>query len=120
MEQELKPQILATFVKLSKSFKKLQKLQKSKIAYQEKGKDFPKQSEKNYQSSKAVVVDLIKGLQINTNKIEELINKLYKVNKNIVALEGKLLRLAVQYKISRDEFLQRANLQWTIDNANLQ
>ena len=107
MEQELKPQILETFSKLNKNFKKLQKLQKNKIAYQEKGKDFPKKSENNYQASKEVVVDLIKGLQINTNKIEELINKLYKVNKTIVSLEGKLLKLAIQHKISRDEFLEK-------------
>ena len=107
MEEELKPQILDTFKKLNKSFKKLQKLQKDKIAFQEKGKEFPKRSETSYQSSKAIVVDLIKGLQINTNKIEELINKLYVINKGIVSLEGKLLRLAVQYKISRDEFLDK-------------
>ncbi len=107
MEEELKPQILETFKKLNKSFKKLQKLQKDKIAFQEKGKEFPSRSEKSYQTSKAVVVELIKGLQINTNKIEELINKLYVINKGIVSLEGKLLRLAVQYKISRDEFLDK-------------
>ena len=107
MEQELKPQILETFSKLNKNFKKLQKLQKNKIAYQEKGKTFPTKSENNYQASKTIVVDLIKGLQINTNKIEELINKLYKVNKTIVSLEGKLLRLAMQYNISREEFLDK-------------
>ena len=107
MEDELKPQILEIFKKLNKSFKKLQKLQKDKIAYQEKGKEFPARSEKNYQTSKGAVVELIKGLQINTNKIEELINKLYVINKQIVTLEGKLLRLALQHKISRDEFLDK-------------
>ena len=107
MEQELKPQILETFNKLSKSFKKLQKLQKNKIDFQEKGKEFPKKSEKNYQDSKLVVVELIKGLQINTNKIEDLISNLYVINKAIVSLEGKLLRLALRYKISREEFLDK-------------
>ena len=107
MEDELKPQILETFAKLNKSFKKLQKLQKNKIEFQEKGREFPSRSEKNYQQSKSVVVDLIRGLQINTNKIEELINKLYKINREIVGLEGKLLRLAIQYKISREEFLAK-------------
>ena len=107
MEEELRPQILETFKKLNKSFKKLQKLQKDKIAFQEKGREFPSRSEKSYQTSKAVVVELIKGLQINTNKIEELINKLYVINKEIISLEGKLLRLAVQHKISRDEFLDK-------------
>ena len=107
MEQELKPQILETFKKLSRSFKKLQKLQKNKIDFQEKGKDFPKNSEKSYQTSKSVVVELIKGLQINTNKIEELISNLYVINKSIVSLEGRLLRLAMHYKISREEFLDK-------------
>ena len=107
MEDELKPQILETFAKLNKSFKKLQKLQKNKIEFQEKGKEFPSRSEKSYQQSKSIVVDLIRGLQINTNKIEELINKLYKINREIVGLEGKLLRLAIQHKISREEFLDK-------------
>ena len=107
MEEELKPTILETFKKLNKSFKKLQKLQQDKIAFQEKGREFPAKSEKNYQLSKVAVVALIKGLQINTNKIEELINKLYFINKEVVSLEGKLLRLAMQYKISREEFLDK-------------
>ncbi len=107
MEEELKPIILETFKKLNKSFKKLQKLQQDKIAFQEKGKEFPTRSEKNYQLSKIAVVELIKGLQINTSKIEELINKLYIINKEVVSLEGKLLRLAMQHKITREEFLDK-------------
>ena len=107
MEDELKPVILEIFKKLNKSFKKLQKLQQDKIAFQEKGKEFPVRSEKNYQLSKVAVVELIKGLQINTSKIEELINKLYVINKEVVSLEGKLLRLAIQHKITREEFLDK-------------
>ena len=107
MEEELKPVILETFKQLNKSFKKLQKLQQDKIAFQEKGKQFPPRSEKKYQLSKVAVVELIKGLQINTSKIEELINKLYIINKEVVSLEGKLLRLAMQHKISREEFLDK-------------
>ena len=107
MEQELKPQILEIFKKLSKSFQKLQKLQKNKIDFQEKGQEFPKVSEKKYQESKYIVVELIKGLQINTSKIEELIGNLYAINKKIVGLEGNLLRLAMQYKITREEFLDK-------------
>ena len=107
MEEELKPEILQTFTKLSKNFKKLQKLQKNKIAFQEKGKEFPIKSEKQYETEKLSIVELIKGLQINTNKIEELINELYKINKKIVGFEGKLLRLAINYNIKRDDFLDK-------------
>jgi RNA polymerase primary sigma factor len=107
MEEELKPEILQTFTKLSKNFKKLQKLQKNKIAFQEKGKEFPAKSEKQYQSEKQSIVESIKGLQINTNKIEELINELYLINKKIVGFEGKLLRLATNFGIKRDDFLDK-------------
>ena len=107
MEEELKPEILQTFTKLSKNFKKLQKLQKNKIAFQEKGKEFPPKSEKQYQTEKLSIVELIKGLQINTNKIEELINELYQINKKIVSFEGKLLRLAMNHNITRDDFLDK-------------
>ena len=107
MEEELKPEILQTFTKLSKNFKKLQKLQKNKIAFQEKGKEFPTKSEKQYQTEKLSIVELIKGLQINTNKIEELINELYQINKKIVSFEGKLLRLAMNHNITRDDFLDK-------------
>jgi RNA polymerase primary sigma factor len=107
MEEELKPEILQTFTKLSKNFKKLQKLQKNKIDFQEKGKEFPPKSEKQYQAEKLSIVELIKGLQINTNKIEELINELYLINKQIVSFEGKLLRLAMNHNITRDDFLDK-------------
>jgi RNA polymerase primary sigma factor len=107
MEEELKPEILQTFTKLSKNFKKLQKLQKNKIAFQEKGKEFPAKSEKQYQVEKQSIVESIKGLQINTNKIEELINELYLINKKIVGFEGKLLRLATNFGIKRDDFLDK-------------
>jgi RNA polymerase primary sigma factor len=107
MEEELKPEILQTFIKLSKNFKKLQKLQKNKIAFQEKGKEFPPKSEKQYQAEKLSIVELIKGLQINTNKIEELINELYLINKQIISFEGKLLRLAMNHNITRDDFLDK-------------
>ena len=107
MEEELKPEILQTFVKLSKNFKKLQKLQKSKIAFQEKGKEFPPKSEKQYELEKSSIVALIKGLQINTHKIEKLILELYQINKEIVSSEGKLLRLAMNHKITREDFLDK-------------
>jgi len=107
MEEELKPEILQTFMKLSKNFKKLQKLQKSKIAFQEKGKEFPPKSEKQYELEKSSIVALIKGLQINTHKIEKLILELYQINKEIVSSEGKLLRLAMNHKITREDFLDK-------------
>ena len=45
-------------------------------------------------------------MQIAPNVVEELVQSHYKENKKIVSLEGVLLRLAMDNKISREEFLK--------------
>ena len=52
------------------------------------------------------LVEKFKNLQIAPNVVEELVQSHYKENKKIVSLEGVLLRLAMDNKISREEFLK--------------
>ena len=52
------------------------------------------------------MVDNFKNLQIAPHVVEELVQSHYKENKKIVSLEGVLLRLATDNKISREEFLK--------------
>ena len=52
-----------------------------------------------------MLVDNFKNLQLAPHVVEDLSNH-YKENKKIVSLEGVLLRLAVDNKISREEFLK--------------
>ena len=51
-------------------------------------------------------MDNFKNLQLAPHVVEELVQAHYKENKKIVSLEGVLLRLAMDNKISRDEFLK--------------
>ena len=52
------------------------------------------------------MVDNFKNLQLAPHVVEELVQAHYKENKKIVSLEGALLRLAMENKISREEFLK--------------
>ena len=45
-------------------------------------------------------------MQLAPHVVEELVQSHYKENKKIVSLEGVLLRLAMDNKISREEFLK--------------
>ena len=45
-------------------------------------------------------------MQLSPSVLEELVQKHYTENKKIISLEGNLLRLAIEAKISRDEFIK--------------
>ena len=45
-------------------------------------------------------------MQLSPSVLEELVQKHYVENKKIVSLEGNLLRLAMDQKISRGEFIK--------------
>ena len=70
------------------------------------GKELSVSKNKNFKKIQSILVDNFKNLQIAPNVVEELVQSHYKENKKIVSLEGVLLRLAMDNKISREEFLK--------------
>ena len=52
------------------------------------------------------ILENIKSLQLSPSVLEELVQSHYNENKKIISLEGNLLRLAINFKISRQEFLK--------------
>ena len=52
------------------------------------------------------ILENIKSLQLSPSVLEELVQKHYVENKKIVSLEGNLLRLAMDHKIPRNEFIK--------------
>ena len=106
MESEIKPKILQTVHALTKEYNKLIKYQKEKLECVLNSKKISSSKEKNY---KKIVDDIllnIKSLQLSPSVLEELVQKHYVENKKIISLEGNLLRLALDSKISRDEFIK--------------
>ena len=106
METEIKPKILETVSKLTKDYSKLIKYQKEKLDCVLNSSEFTNSKEKSYQKIVSEILENIKSLQLSPSVLENLVQKHYSENKKIVSLEGNLLRLAIDNKISRDEFIK--------------
>ena len=106
METEIKPKVLNTVHSLTKEYNKLIKYQKEKLECVLLSKKFSSAKEKNYKKIVDDILENIKSLQLSPSVLEELVQKHYNENKKIVSLEGNLLRLAIDSKISRDEFIK--------------
>ena len=106
METEIKPKVLQTIHTLTKEYNKLVKYQKEKLQCVLNSQKFSASKEKNYKKIVDDILENIKSLQLSPSVLEELVQKHYIENKKIISLEGTLLRLALESKISRYEFIK--------------
>ena len=106
METEIKPKVLQTVHNLTKEYNKLIKYQKEKLDCILNSQTFSSSKEKNYKKIVDDILENIKSLQLSPSVFEDLVQKHYVENKKILSLEGNLLRLAIDAKISRDEFIK--------------
>ncbi len=106
MEEEIKPKILNLLESLNKNYLKLQKYQNENLECILSGKELSVSKNKNFKKIQLILVDNFKNLQLAPSVVEELVQSHYKENKKIVSLEGVLLRIAMENKISREEFLK--------------
>ena len=106
MESEIKPKILKTISILTKEYNKLIKYQKEKLDCVLKSESFSTSKEKGYEKILKDILENIKSLQLSPSVLEELVQKHYVENKKIISLEGNLLRLAMDQKIPRNEFIK--------------
>ncbi len=106
MEEEIKPKVTKIIENLSKYYTKLKKYQVEKLNCILNGKELSISKNKNFKKIQGILVDGFKNLQLGNTIIEELVQSHYKENKKILSLEGVLLRLAMENKITRFEFLK--------------
>ena len=106
MENEIKPKVLKTVNDLTKEYNKLIRYQKEKLDCVLNSKNFSPAKEKGHAKIVNIILENIKSLQLSPSVLEELVQKHYIENKKIISLEGNLLRLALDHKISRNEFIK--------------
>ncbi len=106
METEIKPKVLLTISSLTKKYTKLIKYQKEKLDSILNSTFFSNAKENSYKKIVDEILEKIKSLQLSPSVLEELVQKHYIENKKILSLEGNLLRLALDDKISREEFVK--------------
>jgi len=105
LEEKLTPEVVETFEEIAKTYKKLHKLQIIRLDALQAGEDIKPAQEKRYNKLRHTLVELMEDVHLNNNRIEQLVEHLYELNRLLIGFEGKLLRLATTAKIKREDFL---------------
>ncbi|WP_319774329.1 RNA polymerase sigma factor RpoD [Breoghania sp.] len=107
MEAELKPKVLETFDRIADSYKKLRRLQDQHVENRLQNKTLTPSQERRHKKLRDDVIEDVKSLSLNQNRIDSLVAQLYDINKRLMGYEGRLLRLADRYRVSRADFLKQ-------------
>ncbi|KPB01207.1 RNA polymerase sigma factor RpoD [Ahrensia marina] len=107
MEGELRPQVMEIFDNIADVYSKLRKLQDQQVesALADEG-DLSSSQKRRYKQLQDDLVTLVKSLSLNNQRIDALVEQLYSINRGFVQNEGRLLRLAETYGVSREAFLK--------------
>ncbi|MHA6297511.1 RNA polymerase sigma factor RpoD [Devosia sp. CAU 1758] len=104
MEAELKPQVVETFDRIADAYGQMREMQDR---HAEDRTAAVSDADTNRLSAlRAEVITDVKSLSLNNGRIESLVEQLYDINKRLVRLEGRLLRLAESYGVKREKFLE--------------
>src|SRR5690606_32649622 len=104
MEAELKPQVVETFDRIADAYGKMREMQDKHA--EDRSASVSDADRKKIEAFRAEVIADVKSLSLNAGRIENLVEQLYDINKRLVKLEGRLLRLAESYGVKRERFLQ--------------
>ncbi|KKB80074.1 RNA polymerase sigma factor RpoD [Devosia soli] len=104
MEAELKPQVVETFNRIAEAYGQMRVMQDRHA--EDRTATVSVSEAKKLETLRGDVITDVKSLSLNTSRIESLVEQLYDINKRLVRLEGRLLRLAESYGVKREVFLQ--------------
>jgi RNA polymerase primary sigma factor len=105
LEEKLKPEVLRTLTKIAKVYLEMSKVQNRRLSTLNRGQKPSPEFEKSYEKHRKKIVELVRTVHINAHRIEQLKLALYDLNRRLMMLEGKLMRMAESHKINRQDFL---------------
>jgi RNA polymerase primary sigma factor len=106
MEAELRPKVLETFDSIADNYKKLRRLQDQYVEKRMAGDKLSPSQNRRLKQLKEEIIEAVKSLELNQNRIEALVEQLYDINKRLVQSEGRLMRAAEKHGVARDDFLE--------------
>src|SRR3546814_15820958 len=71
MEAALLPQVLDTFDEISKTWKKITKVQEKRLSHLQRGEKILPATEKRYEKLQQELVELMEGVHFNNNRLED-------------------------------------------------
>ena len=105
LEEKLKPEVLRNLTKIARVYLDMSKVQNRRLSTLNRGQKPSPEFEKSYEKHRKKIVDLVRQIHINANRIEQLKLALYDLNRRLMMIEGKLLRMAEGFRIPRQDFL---------------
>ena len=105
MEADLKPEVFLIFDEISVKYKKLRSLQDKRNVLRAKNSDLSVSQIKKYDEFTNDLKNLMKGLSLNNNRVESLLDHLYDINKRLVGSELSLWKMANKSGVAREDFL---------------
>jgi RNA polymerase primary sigma factor len=106
MEEELRPKVIETLEAIDAAYKRMRRVQQQRLTYLQKGQKVPPPTEKRYDKLKHEMVELMEGVHLNNARIEQLVHHMNDLNRRLMTMEGRLLRLAESCRIKRQDFLE--------------
>ncbi len=109
LEAKLMPEVIENFEKIAKTYKKLHKLQLTRMEAFSRGEELETRQERRYGKLRHELIDLMESIHLNNARIEQLVEHLYGLNRQLTGLEGRLLRMAMNSKVKREDFIEHYN-----------
>ncbi len=106
METALFEPVLDILNKISSYYDELSRIQAQRMKAILAGRKVQPALEKKYINIKKELVELMSSIHLNSARVEELVEQLNELNRRLMGVEGKLMRLAMAAKVKREDFLE--------------
>ena len=109
MEDAVRGDVIKQIDKVSRTFNALSKLRDSRVTTFRRGNQPSLKTEGKYIQLRIKLIEQIDGILLNNNRIDDLMEQLFELNKDLSRHEGNLLRVAERAGVKRKAFLE----EWT-------
>ena len=106
MEAELRDGVMETLDAIATDFDVFRQLQDRLVSSRLSGKHLSDKDQSAYNDVFERIVANLNSLHLNNARIEALVEQLDAINKKLMGLEGKLLRMAEAHGVPRTDFLK--------------
>jgi RNA polymerase primary sigma factor len=103
LEEAMKPEVMQALEEIAQNYEKYKKLQHQHI---ECDKTLSKKDEVKLNALKDSLVEQVNNMSLNNARIEELVDQLYGFHRRVMTLDGRMLRLATDAGIKREDLLK--------------
>lgn len=107
MHDALAPDILENLKEIAATYRKLSRLRDKQFKASLNGDTLPDATARTYEKHRANLHERMNSIFLNEAMIDQLVQEIKAHSKELAGLEGKLLRLAMDCGVKREDFLNR-------------